>query len=478
MGGIIKSPSTEDKLDILAASARYDVCLATCSNNLQGGVGRFRDFRDPVTRWIYPAVVPGRGRVGILKVLLTNACRNHCTYCNLATHCDSERRMGFAPEELADVFMRFVRRKMVHGIFLSSGVGANPDSVMERMIRTAQILRTRFGFRDYIHLKLLPGVSYSLVEQAVRYADRISVNLEAPTPGYLRDIAPDKDFVKELLLPMKWAADLLRKRREGGDRGIKAASQTTQFVVGATQESDLEILKTVDWIYRELYVFRSYYSAYQPDPRGSLGEAGSPPGPSAASRAAGASPDSFGANPLLREHRLYQCDFLLRAYGFRFDDLVFDEAGRVPTAVDPKTAHAILHPELFPVDVNGAEEHVLLRVPGIGPTAARRIVESRLQSPLRSLEDLKAVGAWSRRAGPYVEFSGRRERFEEEPIQQWLFDEPGPPGWRTGLEPYQKEKIEERADGSGKPQPYAYPGQVGKRYLYAQTAEQKKLTCR
>jgi predicted DNA-binding helix-hairpin-helix protein len=231
-------------------------------------------------------------------------------------------------------------------------------------------------------------------------------------------------------------------------------------VVGAAGESDLHILKAVDWIYRELHVFRSYYSAYQK----SLSVEGIPPEPM----------EHRSSHPLLREHRLYQCDFLLRGYGFRFPDLVFDENGRVPENVDPKTAYAMMHPELYPVDVNRAEEPELLKVPGIGPVSARRIMESRRKEPLHRLSDLKRTGAWSRRAAPYVEFSGRHPDSEETPGRQpWLFEEPGMGRWLTDMEPYQKAKLDE----SGSPS-YAYPGQTGKPYVYVTSKSQSPLTCR
>ncbi len=447
MAGIVKSPNKEDKLDILAESARYDVCLASCSGNLRGGVGRVKDPLDPINRWIYPAVIPGKGRVGILKVLMTNACKNNCSYCTLSSDKDSVRRVGFAPYELASIFMEFVRKKLVHGIFLSSGVGSNVDAVMDRMIRTAEILRKTHKFSGYIHLKILPGASFNLIEEATRFSDRISMNLEAPTREHLGVIAPEKDFVKDLMLRMKWAGDLIQKKPY-------TKSHTTQFVVGASDETDLDILKTVDWVYRKLYIFRAYFSAFQP----------------------GAQQGHLHSYPLLREHRLYQSDFLLRGYGFRFHDLVFNENGELPRHIDPKTAYAKIHPELYPVDINRAPEKDLLKVPGIGPVSARRIVETRRSESFHNLEELKRIRAVVKWAAPYVEFSGKRDSlYEDNCLQKRLFDETSSSGWQTGLEPYQKEQLTaSKAPVSS----YDYPGQKGKRLSFTTSKNAVPLTCR
>jgi predicted DNA-binding helix-hairpin-helix protein len=268
---------------------------------------------------------------------------------------------------------------------------------------------------------VLPGASFHLVEHATALADRVSINLEAPTPEHLKRVAPDKDFVEDLLKRMKWVGSLIRN-------SSYAKSHTTQFVVGSSDESDLEILKTVDWIYRELYLFRAYFSAFQPVEESSclLPRETSP----------------LDRNQsLLREHRLYQSDFLLRGYGFRLHDLVFDSQGQLPSGVDPKTAYAIMHPEFYPVDINRASEQELLKVPGIGPLSARRIVETRVQDTFRSLSELRRVGAFVNRAAPYLEFSGRAERSSEtDYTQRWLFERARPEDWRTGFEPYQKEK--------------------------------------
>lgn len=438
MHGIIIKPNLEAKLDALAGGAKYDVCMASCNTN--GATrGRVPDPQDPKHRWIFPAHLPGGGSVPILKVLQTNHCVNHCTYCAFGADKDRERRMSFSPQELADGFMKLVYQRLVEGLFLSSGVCGKSGATMERMVRTAQILREHHKFAGYIHLKILPGAPFDLVEQASRIASRISVNLEAPTAGHLSHIAPDKGFAKDLVTRMKWAGDLIRQ-------GVGARSQTTQFVVGATQESDMDILRATDWIYREMFVFRAYFSAFQhPDKKRQ---------------------SAFDKATLLREHRLYQSDYLLRGYGFGLPDLVFDDAGSLPERVDPKTAHAMIHPERFPVDINTAREEQLLRVPGIGPLSAQRIVQARVKNPYHSLDELKGVGAIVSRAAPYIEFSGRGVS------QLRLFETPPPPRWQTGIGPAKKD-----APGNGS-EKAAYPGQVGKRLTYSGFNRAATVYCR
>lgn len=426
MPGILIKPDTEKKLNILAASAQHDVCLASCSSNPLGGKGRIRHPADPMNKWVYPVHVPGKGHVGILKVLQTNLCENKCSYCSIAAHRDNETRTGFGPGELAQAFMKLVENNLVHGIFISSGMGLNPLSVMDRIIQTAELLRFRYHFSGYIHLKILPGVSFAHIERAAALADRISINCEAPTRGHLEKIAPNKRLAQDIITRMKWSGSIIQQ-------GVQAKSQTTQFVVGAGDETDLEILKTVDWIYRELFVYRSYFSAYQSKETAYK----RPP------------------NGLLREHRLYQTDFLLRGYGFRLHDLVFDASGRLPLSVDPKQAYARMHPELFPVDINKADEDLLLKVPGIGPISAKRIATLRQENPFACVKDLKLTGAVVSRLGPYVEFSGKKDRTNSY-IQGYLFEQEPEKEWHTGYEPYQHNKI------NGDNDLYDYPGQKGK----------------
>jgi len=426
MPAILVKPDTEKKLDILAASAQHDVCLASCSSNPLGGKGRVRNPEDPLNRWVYPVHVPGKGHVGILKVLQTNLCENKCSYCSIAAHRDSETRVGFGSRELAEAFIQLFRRRLVDGIFISSGMGLNLNSVMDRMIRTAEILRYKYRFSGYIHLKILPGASYTHIQRAAGLADRLSINCEAPTTGHLEKIAPNKNLVHDIISRMKWSGSIIRQ-------GTRAKSQTTQFVVGAGNETDLDILKAVDWIYRELFVYRSYFSSYQSIESG-IKKSG---------------------NGLIREHRLYQTDFLLRGYGFRLHDLVFNNKGELPLFIDPKQAYCRMHPEIFPVDINKADENRLLKVPGIGPVSAKRIIRLRREKSFSCIDDLKITGAVLSRLASYVEFSGKKDKFGDY-VQGYLFEQEPEKDWHSGFKPYQSDKI------SGDIKVYDYPGQRGK----------------
>jgi predicted DNA-binding helix-hairpin-helix protein len=374
----------QNKVKLLAESARHDICL-TCSPP----AGR---VADDIGHWLYPAALPRGGHVTLLKVLQTNVCDNNCGYCAQRRGRDT-RRTSFTPDELAATFMEMQHKKLVTGLFLSSGIHDSPARSMDRTLATVELLRRRYRFSGYIHLKILPGVSMAHVEQAVRLATRVSVNLEAPAGRFLRQIAPDKRF-EELVKPMVWARDLIN-----GSGGMwSTGGQTTQFVVGASGESDRELLTTVSHLYRDVNLRRAYFSAFVPIDHTPL--------------------ESQAATPLWREHRLYQSDSLMRQYGFAFDDLVFDEEGNLPAEGDPKQMWADRHPERFPVEINRADRHELMRVPGIGPTSADRIVTLRRQSPLRSLHDLASVGAVSQRAAPYVLLNGRRPPYQI-PLPEW-----------------------------------------------------------
>jgi predicted DNA-binding helix-hairpin-helix protein len=253
---------------------------------------------------------------------------------------------------------------------------------MDRMLTAVETLRLRHRFGGYVHLKILPGASFDRVERAVELADRVSVNLEAPGPDRLRAIAGDKDYEGDLLTRMRWARDLMTLREGAACRG-----QTTQFVVGAAGESDREIVTTTARMYRELRLERAYFSAFQPLTETPL--EGTPPA------------------PLMREHRLYQTDFLLRRYRWTLDDIIFGPDGDLSLAHDPKLTWAAAHPERFPIEINRARYHELLRVPGIGPKSAQRIVAARRQGRFNSLADLRPMGAVTKRAAPFVLLNGR-----------------------------------------------------------------------
>ena len=363
-----------EKTKLLARAAQYDLCGSVCGTHASR-------VRDDVGRWLYPAVLPDGKSVTLMKVLLSNACENDCSYCANRRSRDGPRD-GFQPDELASLFDALVRSGIAQGLFLSSAVCRSTAHTMDLMIATVERVRSKYQYRGYVHLKLLPGCDKATVERAVQIADRVSVNLEAPNAMRLERLSREKALEHDLLLPIEWATQFSR-RGLGARTGV-----TTQFVVGAAGESDSEILGTVDRLYRELGLTRAYYSAFQPIARTPL------------ENLAPASP--------LREHRLYQSDYLLRCYGFALNELIFGRDGRLSMDVDPKMAWARTHPERFPVEINRASRRQLLRVPGIGPRSAERILRMRRQGRLRRIADLRASGAVASRATPFVLLDGRR----------------------------------------------------------------------
>jgi putative DNA modification/repair radical SAM protein len=364
----------EQKIAALGESAQYDLC------NACGAAAR---ERDDLGRWIYPAALPDGRRVRVLKVLMTNVCDKNCYYCSVRASRDVPRT-SFRPEELARAFDRLHRADLVDGIFLSSGVCAGADRTMDRMIACVELIRSQYQFDGYVHLKLLPGVSEAHIERALQLAHRVSVNLEAPNADRLGLIAPHKDFFEELARPMRIAKRLM----DASGGRLAPAGQTTQFVVGAAGEPDQEILSTTARLYDELDLRRAYFSAFQP--------------------VRGTPLDHQEPTPAWREHRLYQADWLLRFYGFAYEDLVFDGTGNLPRQADPKMLYARAHPELFPVEVNRASREELLRVPGLGPRSVGRILSWRRQGVLRELGDLRKAGAVADRAASFVLLEGRR----------------------------------------------------------------------
>ncbi len=371
----------QDKLATLGDAAQFDLCTATGTRANLGETSACE--RHDFERWIYPVSRPDGKRIRVLKALLTNVCNKQCYYCGIRASRDVPRAT-FEPEELARAFDQMQRAGIVDGIFLSSAVCATADSTMDRMIACIELLRGPYQFPGYVHLKLLPGCSEAHVERAVQIAQRVSVNLEAPNAERLAAIAPHKVYLEELLRPMQIAKRLID---ESGGR-FAPAGQSTQFVVGAADEPDREILGTSATLYRELGLARAYYSAFYPVPGTPL--------------------DGREPTPAWREHRLYQADWLLRFYGFAYDDLVFDATGNLPRTADPKLVYADNHPEVYPVEVNRAPRETLLRVPGLGPRSVARLLHWRRQGKLRELEHLSRAGAVAERAAPYVLLDGRR----------------------------------------------------------------------
>lgn len=354
--------------------------------------------------------VPGGGTTNLMRVMQTNACSLSCGYC--PTFCGGTvPRATISPEETARTFMDVHRKGLAQGLFLTSGVPGRPQRATDRMLATLALLRGREGFTGYVHIKLLPGAEPAQVDEAARLATRISVNLEAPTDTHVRRLARDKDFEGDLLPKLERAArQLARRRSEGG--ALPTAGTTTQFVVGAAGERDREILDVVARLERQRLLHHAHFSAFQP--------------------VAGTPLEHLPATPAARELRLYQAEHLLRQYGFAFGELAFGADGNLALEVDPKTAWARAHPERFPLEVTRAPYEALVRVPGVGPTTARRLVEGRARVVLRGLEDLRKAGVDTVRAGFYLALRGRRLAPSPPPEQLGLFA----PGGHLTQAPY------------------------------------------
>lgn len=376
------------KLAVLGESARYDVSCATSGisrpNNGQG-VG------NATPGGICHTWTEDGRCVSLLKVLLTNSCRYDCAYC--ANRCSNDIvRAAFTPQELAELTMAFYRQNFIEGLFLSSGVLISPDHTTELMIRTLRLLRQEHRFRGYIHAKAIPGTAPALLDQLGLLADRVSVNIEQCTMAGLRLLAPQKTE-KAIAGPMRFLAERSEANRDELVRYRHApvfapAGQSTQIIVGASPERDLQILTMSQRLYRQYALKRVYYSAYIPVNRDTrLPALTQPP-------------------PLLREHRLYQADWLLRFYHFSAEELLGPHQPDLDLELDPKCAWALCHLDRFPVEINRADYETLLRVPGIGVRSARRILAARRCGRLH-LEDLRQFNLVLKRAGLFITCDGR-----------------------------------------------------------------------
>jgi predicted DNA-binding helix-hairpin-helix protein len=371
---------TRRKLELLADASRYDLSCA-CGTKDNDDHRR----RGPGGVWLYPVALPSAGASVMLKTLLSNACVNDCRYCPFRVGRDVPR-CTLESEQIARLFIELARRLGLHGLFLSSGVVRDPDHTMDRMIAVARILRRRHDYDGFLHLKIIPGASDAAVEEAVSLASAVSLNVETPTRSAFRRLAGTKDFDRDIVRPMK----LISRLTAEGARH-EHVCQTTQFIVGAADETDAELVTATARLYDRLGLSRVYFSAYQ---RG-LGEPDLP-----GERRTPRRPEDL----LTREHRLYQCDFLLRRYGFGADEIPFEAGGRLSLDLDPKELWARRHPGFFPVDVNRADRAALLRVPGFGPVTVRRILRRRRRGRLRSIGHVGPPGRRLRKAESYVTF--------------------------------------------------------------------------
>jgi predicted DNA-binding helix-hairpin-helix protein len=333
------------------------------------------------------AVTPGGKPIPLLKTLLTSACERNCFYCPFRAGRDF-RRATFKPDELAQTFIAIHRAGLAEGMFLSSGITAGGVRSQDALLDTAAILRNKLGFKGYLHLKLMPGVEYEQVRAAMQYSDRISVNLEAPNTARLEKLAPRKAFMEELLQPMRYFEQI--RRDIPGREGWKGRwpSLTTQFVVGAVGESDLELLATTEFLHRQMKLSRAYYSRFTPIEDTPF--------------------ENYPAESPVREQRLYQASFLLRDYGFNLEELSFTQDGRLPLDRDPKQAWASANLSEKPLEINRASKEELLRIPGFGPKSVAAILKHRRRETILSLDDLKKIGILTRRAEPYILLNGKR----------------------------------------------------------------------
>ncbi|HOW43470.1 MAG TPA: radical SAM protein [Candidatus Omnitrophota bacterium] len=375
---IRKAPDTAEKLSILSRDSQYDLACSCATRDDE------HRRRSPENKWIYPVVLPNGGTTYLLKTLLSNECVNNCTYCPLRAGAPADR-CSLSPEELARTFFSYYGAGRVSGLFLSSGVNKDPDATMERINQTALILR-RSRFKGYIHLKIIPGASQGAIRQSLALASAVSLNIETPTAENFKYLSTSKDYQRDILQPLEFIS---RLRARGS--AYSRIKQTTQFVVGASRETDKEIVGSSWKLYKELGLNRIYFSAYQ---RG----AGSPGLPGERS------PVSNNAL-LTREHRLYQVDWLIRKYGFKAEEIPFDPSGNLSLETDPKEMWARRHPEFFPVNINKDEESRLLRVPGLGQVQVGRILCMRKEGiKIRSLDDLGRRHTTRSKARMYVSF--------------------------------------------------------------------------
>ena len=379
-----------EKLAILADAAKYD---AACTSS-----GARRGHRDGMIGCTSSSIVgcchtfSADGRcVTLLKVLLSNDCSYECKYC-VNRRSNDVRRATFEPRELSELTIGFYRRNYIEGLFLSSAVLGSPDRTTERMIETLRILREEHRFNGYIHAKAIPGTSPELVTRLGLLADRLSVNIELPSEAALRTLAPNKTK-RAILAPMRQIRDeVIESKTElvkyRSAPRFAPAGQATQLIVGASGESDRHILRLTEALYQRYRLRRVFYSAYVPVAEHAL------------------LPSRDTKPPLLREHRLYQADWLLRFYGFRAGELLDESQPDFDPRLDPKCCWALRHPEFFPVEVNRADYETLLRVPGMGIVSARRILVARRTGPLHA-DDLRKLGVVMKRAQYFLTCGGR-----------------------------------------------------------------------
>ena len=396
----------EDKLQVLTDAAKYDVA---CTSSGVERKGNGKSIGNCVAAGICHSF-SGDGRcIALLKILLTNECIYDCKYCRNRNSNDIPRAT-FTPEEICTLTMEFYRRNYIEGLFLRSGIIRNPTFTMELIWRTIWLLRNKYRFNGYVHVKAIPGAAPEVIERAGYLADRMSVNLELPTAEGLRTLAPNKHR-KSILTPMRQIQDGIRMNRNDlvlyrNAPKFVAGGQSTQMIIGATPESDYQIINVAEGLYRKFGLKRVFYSAFVNVTEDK------------------ALPALPGGPPLLREHRLYQADWLLRFYGFRAEELLDERRPFFNVMLDPKEDWAVRHLEYFPVEINRAPLEQLLRIPGVGVKSAGRIVAARRSGNL-TFQDLKKIGVVLKRALYFITCGGRMMypvKLEEDYLVRQLTD--------------------------------------------------------
>ncbi len=377
-----------EKLEVLADAAKYDVACTSSGVNRRGsGTG----LGNSVAAGICHSFAADGRCISLLKVLQSNACAYDCAYC-VNRRSNDVRRATFTPRELCELTIGFYRRNYIEGLFLSSAVVGTPDKTCEMMIETLRLLREDYAFNGYIHMKAIPGADPLLIERMGLLADRMSVNIELPSEASLSALAPEKTR-KAILAPMRQIeGGIVKSKNEltlfRAAPKFAPAGQSTQMIVGATGESDKHILSLSEALYQRFHLKRVFFSAYMP---------------TVADRRL---PALTAKPPLLREHRLYQADWLMRFYGFEAGEILTDQNPNLDPLLDPKCNWALNHLELFPVEINRAPQETLLRVPGIGVRSAWRIIEARRQRAL-DFEGLKKIGVVLKRARHFITCKGK-----------------------------------------------------------------------
>jgi predicted DNA-binding helix-hairpin-helix protein len=372
-------PDTMTKLAQMGDATIYEPAGDQPQQERRHGAYQSRSLAECITNVSTP-----KGSLPIVKTMLTTACERNCYYCPFRAGRSKMKRLTFSPDELAQGFDTLQRAGQVEGMFLSSGIIKGSVTTQDKSIDTAEIIRSRYNYRGYIHLKIMPGVEYEQLYRLMQLADRVSVNLEGPTQERLNALAPKKDFQGELLSVLQLAEEIRREHPYE-----KLAGTVTQFVVGAVGDTDQELLSLSNRLYRRYGLTRAYYSGFSPVIQTPF--------------------ENLPATDPLREHRLYQASFLLRDYGWKVEDLPFMSDGNMQLELDPKRAWAERYLRSNPIDIMKADRRQLLRIPGIGPVGANAILKARRQGRLTELEHLRKLNIHApEQAAPYILLDGRK----------------------------------------------------------------------